>query len=479
MPSTTVRESGHLAAHRVVLPSPPRARDRLDGRAGATAMTLSPATAIHLQSAAGNRAVAQRLASSASPSTQSAPVIQRTWQYVYDFDRLDAQNDTYYWDPGPTGQAEPTLAPGAARRFRLVRGHLGDPLNGRQVMGEAQYLFTRAGGTTGRGKGSTYNPFGRFSTQLTQTAYVPRGTPPDQLGNLGVTQNPGLGRLVAEHATIAGVDWDEPVFLDGHVYPRRVQVGVGTWLDMVAMDPLGVTYGDGPPLATTSSAQRGGQARDVPQLKAVAAELARHGATRAVVAEIDAGTIQAFSGSRSSEDSQQTVMGVSAGDMAAAAGYDGAIDPEFAADQTTLGKRKHGWEWLHLISYALGGPEAIGPQHAANLIVGTTAANTAMIMIEDAINNAIIDPAIPVKAAKLVVKPIMAEPAYLIAETITYQVSFLLTNGRVLPELTLGFSALSTATPYEATNKYFRTLLKALLDAEAATKPFGRSSMYG
>jgi hypothetical protein len=137
---------------------------------------------------------------------------------------------------------------------------------------------------------------------------------------------------------------------------------------------------------------------------------------------------------------------------------------------TPSGKKKHGWQWLHLIAYALGGPEGIGPQQAANLVVGTTAANTAMIMIEDAINNAIVDPAIPVESARIVAKPVMADPEYLIAGTIVYQVVFTLTGGRKLPDLTLSFDALSTATPYEATNKYFRTLLKEALN-QAVEQP--------
>jgi hypothetical protein len=172
-------------------------------------------------------------------------------------------------------------------------------------------------------------------------------------------------------------------------------------------------------------------------------------------------------------------MGASAADMAAAAGYDPAIDPEFAADATPTGKRKHGWQWLHMISYALGGPEGIGPQMPQNLIVGTTAANTAMIMIEDAINNAIMDKNIPVRMAHIVVKPLMVEPEYLIADTITYQVMFQLSDQRKLPPITLSFDALTTSTPYDATNNYIRTMLKQLLQQAFATaKPMHSDLMY-
>ncbi len=423
-----------------------------------------------LQRSIGNRAIGRLVGQHVRQS--DARVIQRKWVFVSDTSRFDATNDTYYWD---SSAQMPTVAPGAARRYKLARADSADfpnNLGGRLEQTEANYLLFRGGGASTRGgKGDRYNPFGRFSTNLTKAAYVPRNTPWDKYVDLGTTLFAGLGDLVAEHASITAVDeLAAPIESMGYWFPPRVQVGGTTWLDLLSLDPLGATYGDAPAFTAQSRAGTTGEIADVPTLKHVASELAKYGATGAVKAVIDEGVIKAYAGSRKNEDQQYTIMGASAGDMAKAAGLDAAIDPDFAADQTPTGKKKHGWQWLHLISYALGGPTDIGPQNAANLVVGTTAANTAMIMIEDAINNAITDKSIPVKSAILVAKPIMADATYLIAQTITYQVTFTLDDGRALPELTLSFDAMTTSTPFEATNKYFRTTLKAML-AEEKAKP--------
>lgn len=439
---------------------------------------FTPRHILQLQRTHGNRAV-QRLLR----GTGQGAVIQRTWQFGMNFARMDATEDVYWWDG--VGGPEPSLAPGPARRYKLAKVP-GDPGGNFLKMGETQYLTARGGGTSGKGKGSNYNPFGRFNTQLTKAAYIPKGTDPTQYANLGTTLNPNMATNVDEHIQIASFDTDDPVFsFDGYPYPSWVKDGAGTVLNMVALDPIGATYGDGPSIGAIGRAKGGATGKDVPALKELAAQMAKHGSTGAVSAIIDTSVIMAFSGKRGEEDGQIKIMGASAGDMAAAAGYDGAIDPEFAADTTRSGKAKHGYEWLHLISYALGGPKETGPQDPGNLVVGTSAANTAMIMVEDAINNLLTSPTSPVAAVKLVVKPIMENPDYLIAQTIVYQVTFMLRDGRTLPDITLSFDALTTGTPYEATNKYFRAMLKQQLDEVAAPPtpstgvPETYADMYG
>lgn len=61
--------------------------------------------------------------------------------------------------------------------------------------------------------------------------------------------------------------------------------------------------------------------------------------------------------------------------------YVAAIDPML---ETTA----H-WEWLHLLAFCLGGPDATGPQHPDNLVAGTKECNQLMLRFERNITEAI------------------------------------------------------------------------------------------
>jgi hypothetical protein len=93
-------------------------------------------------------------------------------------------------------------------------------------------------------------------------------------------------------------------------------------------------------------------------------------------------------------------MGASADDVAAAGGL--IATDEYYDPKDATANRKQGFEWLHLIAYHLGGGES-GPRVGENLVVGTTAASSWMIMIENVISSLIQDSTL--KSVKLTVFP--------------------------------------------------------------------------
>jgi hypothetical protein len=379
-------------------------------------------------------------------------IIQGKWRFVPDFMRLDRTKDKYYWDTRYHTD-EPDLPPGIARRLRLEK--LDAKAGDNNDMSEEQYtLYTSSSGSR-NSRSNKYNPFGRFNDNITMSAYIP-------LDQSAVD----FSKVVDEHSDIISWGGDSGTNFPSYVVTKDSDPQK---LNLIAADPYGLTYGDGPllkinafPLAQKINLPSGRPAKlkfDPEQLAQASVE----------ANQVDSSVISGFKGGRQEEDGQIKIMGVSAGEMARAAGYDGAIDPEFEHDNSPTGKKKHGWEWLHLISYALGGPTQIGPQNAQNLVVGTTAANTTMIMFEDAINSLITEKAI--QSAMINVKPIMANEEYIIAGQIVYSISVKLNDGRPVQLDPIHFSALTKSTPYVVTNKYIRTMLREKLNAISTSVP--------
>jgi hypothetical protein len=403
---------------------------------------------LDLQRGAGNAAVSRLLSQRATSRT-----LARQWMFLPEILRNDRARDRYYWDP--SGGPEPAFPPGIVRRFNLTKVDDPSTLSPRDVrFTEAQYL-TYAG-NTGKAK-TVYNPFGRFSEDVSATAFMPApGVAfPQELGAQG------------EHEEI---NYDvAPTEYIAEGIPAAVVTKTGKRLNaMSVVSPFGVMYGDGPGLAPSAQPERARKTQlrgGVPPAIKVALDLLG----RSVEAQhIDAGVIAGYRGSRKEDLGQIEVMGVSAAKVAAAAGYDQAIDPQFAADTSAAGQKKHGWEWLHLVAYELGGPSATGPQSAPNLVVGTKAANTSMIMVEDAIVDAISSKY--AKSADVQVLAVLADEEYRVAESIHYVVEFELPDGRRIAMPTIVFSALAVSTPFVAANRYFRELLRQHL-ATAAAEP--------
>lgn len=408
-------------------------------------MPPGPASVLALQRAAGNAAVSRLL-----DRRPPARTLQRKWVFLPDLGRSDRTRDRYYWQGAAP---EPEVKPGVVRRFKLEKA---DPaqLSGSELKwGEAQYLTYVGSASTARK--DVYSPFGRFSEDVSKTAFLPF---------VGVTRPDELGG--DEHEEI-DVDQISVECVSGGI-PATVVTKQGSKLNaMAVIPPWGVMYGDGPLMPSSGGPKRSERARlpagVPPNIKVALDQLGR-----SVEAQhIDKSALSGYQGSRKEDVGQGKVMGVSAAAVAQAAGYDEAIDPEFALDQSPSGRKKRGWEWLHLVAYELGGPSATGPQVPANLVVGTTAANTSMLMIEDAIVNVIRGGL--AESADVVVLAVMADEQYRVAETIHYQVRFTLPDKRRADIPVISFSALAVTTPYTAANRYFRQMLRH--DLEQASQP--------
>ncbi|RFM36041.1 hypothetical protein [Chitinophaga silvisoli] len=379
-------------------------------------------------------------------------IIQGKWRFIPDTKRLDRNNDKYYWDTR-YHTPEPVLAPGIARRLRLEK--LDARAGSDHDMIEEQYTLYTGSSSSGSSRSNKYNPFGRFNDNITMSAYIPRD---------GATMD--FSKIVDEDSSIISWGGDTGTSAPAYVVTKESDPQK---LNLIAADPYGLTYGDGPLLHINAfpTAQKIRVPNGLPpKLKFNPDEL-MHASVEAN--RIDNSVISGFKGGRQDEDGQIKIMGVSAAEMARAAGYDNAVDPEFEHDKSPTGTKKHGWEWLHLISYALGGPTQLGPQTAENLVVGTTAANTTMIMFEDAINSLITEKVI--KAAMINVLAIMADEQYRVAGQIVYSIRILLNDDREVPLDPIHFSALTKSTPFVVTNKYIRAMLRAKLKGITTSVP--------
>ncbi len=212
------------------------------------------------------------------------------------------------------------------------------------------------GKQSSRTASDVYNPFGRFDSAGTISAFIPSSWLLED-GGQGVLES-----LSAKDGSFKAITNYSDRLVNG--YPDRVRVEGGEILHLSNVSQLGATYSNvvmGTDRAT--QIREAGNAADLGLRTAPSDEL-----KEARNSSIDKESIEYWSGRDRSED-QKAVMGASAGEVAANAGYDA--------------KEGKGWEWLHLIAHSMGGIETIGPQVAGNLVVGTSECNTQMIIVEE------------------------------------------------------------------------------------------------
>jgi hypothetical protein len=394
----------------------------------------------------GDTAVAQQKPASRGPHA-SVPrlrsnVLQPKWMFIYE--GKSASFDSVYWDDPMTPQ--PTVLPPVAVANKVSLTVMANAF-GKVTMTEDQYIGLRGKPSAPANKMNHYNPFGRFNTNTTKTAYLVHGG-----GELAASE---ISSSYAEsHHTIA--EYEPALSFWGQ--PKWVKfTGDPTEYNVIAADPFGLTYGTGPTVHPSGIPPRVEKLRRPTGLSPKTKPFWDEETINAFAGSITKTTINSMP-KRKTEPDQKIVMGISAEEMANAAGYGDAIDPEFPNDA-----KKHGWQWLHLLSYALGGDEKRGAQNSNNLVVGTTQANTQMIIIEDAINGCIMQNL--VRSVWVSVTAKMASAMYRVAETIQYVIVFTLNNGMEMAPIDFHFSALTTMTPYVATNVYVRGVLRAKIDA--------------
>jgi hypothetical protein len=103
------------------------------------------------------------------------------------------------------------------------------------------------------------------------------------------------------------------------------------------------------------------------------------------------------------------------------------------------------YEWLHMIAHAMGGPKGTGPQHADNLVVGTDAANTYMIIVEDMVENQINTNR--VDKAKVEVTRTPIHNRSWLAKNIRYKVEMFAANEEKLGSINYDFDPFATRPP--------------------------------
>jgi hypothetical protein len=401
----------------------------------------------------GNAAGLQRTSVRTAPNDPAVPlrsaVLQPKWMFIYEGGA--AEKDKFYWDDPNTPQ--PTSLPAVATGFKLQLVNAGS-VSSSMVMNEKQYITLRGKPTQSANKMDHYNPFGRFNTNTTKTAYLTFEDGGVEIDIASISKN-----YDSHHAI---VDFERGRSLVG--LPKWVKfANDATQYNAIAADPFGITYGIGPMINPSGIPSQLSQIRHPAGLPSNAKPFWDSDDINAS-SVIDKNRILGMP-MRKTEPDQKKVMGINAQDMATAAGYGDAIDPQLLHDP-----KKHGWQWLHLLSYALGGDEKRGAQDSNNLVVGTTQANTQMIIIEDAINGCVMSNL--VQSAEVSVTATMANPSYRIAEIIRFVVTFKLNNGIKMPPIEFSFNALTTMTPYLATNVYVRGVLRTKIkNAEAAHQP--------
>lgn len=301
------------------------------------------------------------------------------------------------------------------------------------------------GSQTGYAQRDNYNSFGRFSSQLTISTFLPcKSLNPEQREKL-------MKDLEAKDSTFRPVEsLSDKLDLSG--YPRTVKVQGGEVLQLLNVSQLGATYGNhqaGNKRARLDRTQEG----DVSELSVAGSEMIISDQPEGVDSEnyverqvkrakhdhIDKETVESWSGKKRSLQ-QKSVMGVSASEVAENAGY----DP----------KEGKGWEWLHLICHSVGGIETEGPQVPGNLVVGTHECNTQMIIVEEFLKDIVTRYNLK---AKLCVMANMSDPERQIANLISYDFVVLSPeDGKPLEVFHWSFDPLSRVQPTVQENRQNR-----------------------
>lgn len=152
---------------------------------------------------------------------------------------------------------------------------------------------------------------------------------------------------------------------------------------------------------------------------------------------ISTDVIESFEGKKRAK-SQNEVMGMSASVAADNAGF----DPN----------EGEGWEWLHMIAHSMGGIDGQGPQVSENLVAGTSACNTQMIIVEEFLKDIVKHDC----HAHLHVMAIMFDAERHIGQTIRYDFSMYDEHGTPLSVYHWVFDCLSRSNPLVSENRQLR-----------------------
>jgi uncharacterized protein DUF4157 len=307
------------------------------------------------------------VAPTASRATTSTPVIQARWLVAPD-------GTACFWEDDGTTPSEPPYHLIAVKRIAaptpgtyLVEPSTSNVRPRRGVKQRTFYTYEHWVAIT-KPKVATkpkevYNPFNRFASPKV-SSFIPSGKlPPDLQVSL-------IGRLAEKDTTFKKQTGLPPNVAQSPAgYPLQIIVEGGETLEYIEENDFGAAYALNPPGPEIASF-RPMSAEDVAEFTKLPP----------ASADVKIGTnfritpkgMEPWSGEKRVLD-QNTVMGASAGDVVANAG--------FHKDEGL------GWEWLHMIAHSMGGLAVHGPQVAGNLVAGTSECNTQMIVVEELIKD--------------------------------------------------------------------------------------------
>ena len=302
-------------------------------------------------------------------------------------------------------------------------------------------------GKTSRAKqGSTFNPFGRFSSNpysVHLNPAIPRDERKSIYTLLGKDKKFAPSAAMERDVAAGDADLDlEPT----RGYPPSFNVGLTPYVPFIESE-WGVLYrpqADRDLAAATPNAAPTNTAKLLSELPLVGSGSEfKYGRSLA----IDPALLLSWANTRKSSQSQTSVMGQSAAKVAANAGYP-VSDPRQ-------------WEWLHMIAYSLGGLEGVQPQRPENLVVGTAECNTQMIVAEEMIKSIVKKNASEATQANQLVVSLeawvrMADVPRHIAQRIGYTFKLADATGAGLMSMNFSFDALSRVKPLEGLNRVVR-----------------------
>ena len=385
---------------------------------GARALQM-PANGQHLQRS--NAALAPW-----SPAT-AAP-LQMRWI-------VDPASNSYFWeeDGSEKGTIPSSLRDFAEREAPDASSYnVNEGRRGRALFYSLDHWQAmNRGGAAARAATDHYNPFGRFDSSAGMVAYLPGSNMPQD------AVDRALAHLREAVPHLAGVQSVSSGMVNG--YPRTVTTADGTVLEITSATMLGAMYSNRPGVNRRAT-------QDLSRVSDPAATGVIAGNERVKVAqnELTPESLAFWSGEKRSEQQAQ-VMGGSAADVAASAGY--------AANEGL------GWEWLHLIAHSMGGMQKVGPQVPENLVAGTSECNTQMIIVEEFIKDLVRRG----QRARLAVFARMADPVRHIADRITYDFLILDKANQPIDAFHWEFDPLNRNQPIVEENRGLRYVAREIL----------------
>jgi hypothetical protein len=275
-----------------------------------------------------------------------------------------------------------------------------------------------------------YNPFGRFDANAKMVAFIPASQLDHSVVDL-ITQQ--LREKCKNFLDIKKLSVES----DRSGYPKKVLTTNNNMLTLASATQLGAIYSD----------RAGGGGRAAITRAPLQSPVTIGVSEDVKIAEnwLDKKSVEYWAG-QDRKIQQGQIMGTSAGEAAASAGF----DPSEGL----------GWEWLHLIAHSMGGIETVGPQVAANLVVGTSECNTEMIIVEEFIKDLVTKQD---RKAKLFVAAKMFDKERHIAGKIIYDFLIMDEKSRPIDVFHWSFDPLSRTQPIVEANRGIRYAARVVM----------------